>query len=244
LTYKKLIEGFRLFKQDYFESGRSDFYQNLVEHGQKPDTLVIACSDSRIDPAILTNGDPGEFFAIRNVAALVPPYNCGENLQGTSSAIEYAVRFLNVKHIIVFGHAKCGGIEALASGNYQAPDQKKFQFMEPWLNIGLEAKQQVFKALDAEPLEEKIRALEQATIINSMANLLSFPWVKERCARQAIEIHGWYFDMASGELLEYNQNQQGFLNIDDDMNKTNLLESKPSLNAFIKNYAHKCGSGK
>ncbi len=240
MTYNKLIEGFRLFKQDYFDSGKSEFYQDLVKHGQKPDTLVIACSDSRIDPAILTNGDPGEFFAIRNVAALVPPYNCGESLQGTSSAIEYAVRFLNVKHIIVFGHAKCGGVDALASGNYHAPDQKKFEFMERWLNIGLNAKQQVFKALEVAPMDQRIRALEQATIVNSMTNLLSFPWINERCARQDIEIHGWYFDMEEGALLEYDQNQHCFSNIDDGASKARILEDKPSLSAFIENYAHKC----
>ncbi len=237
MSYKKLIDGFHLFKRDYYQSDKSESYKNLIEQGQKPEMLVLACSDSRIDPAILTNSDPGEFFAIRNVAALVPPYNNGGLLHGTSSAIEYAVRHLGVKHIIILGHAECGGAKALAKNDFRATDNHNFQFLHHWLDIGKQAKENVFGILKNTDEEKKIRALEQALILTSMANLLSFPWIKTKCDRSELQIHGWYFDMKEGNLLEYDTKKEQFCTIGSDSITDNPpLNTEPNLENFLQNY--------
>jgi carbonic anhydrase len=241
VPYKKLIEGFKRFQEEYFHSAKKDSYRKLVEEGQKPETLVIACSDSRIDPAILTSSDPGEFFAVRNVAALVPPYNNkGGSLHGTSSAIEYAVRFLGVRHIVVLGHAGCGGVNALARGDYQATTNHGFQFLSHWLDIGQEAKEKTNNVLQGKTDSEKGRALEQATILVSMANLLSFPWIRDKCGRGELEIHGWYFDMGQGQLLEYNSDKDQFEGIEGAGHSAGCLIEKPDLVKFLKNYLKFC----
>ncbi len=240
MPYKKLIDGFRLFQEEYIHSEKGDYYKNLVEHGQKPDTLVIACSDSRIDPAILTHSDPGEFFAVRNVAALVPPYNNGGKLRGTSSAIEYGVRHLEVGHIVVLGHAGCGGVNALATDNYQVTNNHDFQFLRDWLNIGAQAKEQVFQRFECSSDAEKIRALEQATILVSIENLLSFPWIKDKCDREELQIHGWYFDMEEGQLLEYTPINSCFEKIGCSESGATFLKAKPDLDIFLENYTQSC----
>ena len=196
MTYKKLIAGFHQFKETYFNSNKRVDYKKLVEEGQTPETLVIACSDSRIDPAIVTSSSPGEFFAVRNVGALVPPYDNGGMLHGTSSAIGYAVRILKVKHVVVFGHAHCGGVEALA--NREGRAYGEYEFLDGWLSIGQEAKDEVDKRLEKHSPPQKIIALEQAVIVASLENLLTFPWLREAYERGDLELHGWYFDLTQG----------------------------------------------
>lgn len=240
MPYKKLIEGFEKFREDYFRSDKRVAYQKLVEEGQKPETLVIACSDSRIDPAILTNSNPGEFFAVRNVAALVPPYNNGGLLRGTSSAIEFAVRQLQVKHIVILGHAGCGGINALATGNYQATENHRFQFLHHWLNIAGQAKDAIYTQLKTAPETEKIRALEQAAIVVSLENLLSFPWIKARHDSGSLHIHGWYFDMKTGALLEYNPAQGSFENITSRTEISPAPDNADYLIRFLEHYSKNC----
>lgn len=240
MPYKKLKNGFSSFRDAYFLSGKTDLYRKLVKEGQKPETLVIACSDSRIDPAILTQSDPGDFFAVRNVAALVPPYNCGGLLRGTSSAIEYAVRFLGVSHIIVLGHTGCGGVNALATDTYKAVDDHDFEFLRHWLNIGQEARNAVFETLDRASPEEKTRALEQAVILVSMSNLMSFPWIRERCASHLLEIHGWHFDMTEGRILEYDPAQEKFTDLSPDSNPPPYLSETLSLKEFLHNCQKSC----
>lgn len=240
MPYQKLIKGFAKFKEDYFQSDRRDEYQKLVEEGQKPETLVIACSDSRIDPAILTHSDPGEFFAVRNVAALVPPYNNGGLLRGTSSAIEYAVRQLQVKHIVILGHAGCGGINALVTGNYQATEHHSFQFLHHWLRIAGDAKDAIDQKLKNADDAEKIKALEQASIVVSLENLLSFPWIKARYDSGDLHIHGWYFDMKAGNLLEYNAERASFEDVTDHSLSAIKLGNTDHLEHFLKNYSKNC----
>ena len=109
---KKLIEGFQRFRAHHYERDGTPF-QQLVSQGQSPKIMVIACCDSRVDPAIITDSDPGDLFVVRNVANLVPPFEQGGGYHGTSAALEFAVRCLNVQHVIVMGHEHCGGIRAL-----------------------------------------------------------------------------------------------------------------------------------
>lgn len=200
MTFKKLIAGYKSFHKDYFTSSNR-LYEELVRDGQKPETLVIACSDSRADPAILTHSGPGEMFVVRNVAAIVPPYQTDSRHHGTSAAIEYAVKSLKVKHIIVMGHSLCGGIAALANKELI---RGKYEFISQWIEIGAPALEAVERELVDAPEDTRQRFLEQAVILVSLNNLLSFPWIKAGVEKGELEVHGWYFDLGSGLLYRYN----------------------------------------
>jgi carbonic anhydrase len=199
MPFKKLISGYKSFRENYFGAGKQ-LYRDLVRDGQSPETLVIACSDSRADPAILTNSSPGDIFVVRNVAAIVPPYKTDSNHHGTSAAIEFAVRTLKVKHIIVMGHSLCGGIHALQ--NKEAL-RGKYEFLQQWIEIGSSALETVEKELGDASADIKRRAVEQAVVLVSLDNLLTFPWIKEAVDAGDIQLHGWYFDLNTGALLDY-----------------------------------------
>ena len=191
------ISGFKHFQKTYF-CPENAFYDALA-HGQRPKVLTIACCDSRVDPAILMNCQPGDMFVVRNVANIVPPYEAGAGLRGICAALEYGVVYLHVDHVIVLGHSCCGGIEAL-----MAPDHEKIgEFISPWVGIMEAALQRVEDEFAGESASVRQRACELASILVSLENLLTFPWIKTRVDAQTLHLHGWYFDMAQGELLGY-----------------------------------------
>lgn len=193
----KFISGFKEFQRTYFCEDRQMFAS--LKQSQSPRVLVIACSDSRVDPAILTGCEPGDMFVVRNVANLVPPYENAPGRHGVSAAVEYAVKALRVEHIIVLGHSGCGGIEAL-----MAPDHEKLgEFIAPWVDIAEPALRQVTEELPGKDPRVRQCACEQAAVLVSLENLLSFPWIRERVMAGNIFLHGWYFDMQRGELLSY-----------------------------------------
>lgn len=200
----KLIEGFQRFKERYFvEDNR--LYESM-KTGQPAKTLMIACCDSRVDPAILTDADPGDLFIVRNVANLVPPCEGGGNHHGTSSALEFAVNFLEVENIIVMGHSNCGGIRAL----WQAGGTGDSQFIHKWVSIAQSAKQWV-KSHHADADEAvQIRACEQRGVLVSLENLMGFEAVRQRVEAGQLTLHGWYFDLIAGELLSYNTAKDSF----------------------------------
>jgi len=235
MSYKKLIKGYKHFEKTFFSDKGHQLYKNLIEKGQSPEALIIACSDSRIEPAILTQSRPGDFFAIRNIAALVPPYQNSNTLHGTSSAIEYAVCCLNVKHIIVLGHSQCGGIEALS----QYQETQDFEFLSSWLAIADQARKYVAEQCCHLSDPDKIKALEQAAILTSLKNLFSFPWVKEKHQNNDLELHGWYFDMKAEKLLEYKESHNRFESLQTEESGSSLSTS-PQLQNFIQNYVQCC----
>jgi carbonic anhydrase len=192
-----VISGFKRFKKQYF-CHESVFYDALT-HGQRPKVLTIACCDSRVDPAILMNCQPGDMFVVRNVANIVPPYEAGAGLRGVCAALEYGVTYLRVEHLIVLGHSCCGGIEAL-----MAPDHEKMgEFIFPWVSIVEGALKRVEDELAGESAMVRQRACELASILISLENLMTFPWIRTRIEDQTLHLHGWYFDMGKGELLGY-----------------------------------------
>jgi len=203
---QQFIEGFQRFQSKYF-TGEDRLFEKL-NHGQNPTTLLIGCCDSRVDPALLLDCDPGDIFVVRNVANLVPPCNESAQQHGVSAAIQFAVEALNVKRIIVMGHEKCGGIRALMQG-YQP--SRKIDFIGRWMKIIEPVKQQVLQQLANCSEAEQIRACELGAVINSLNNLRSFPWISEREARGDIALHGWYFDMSNGALLAYSERSDTFL---------------------------------
>lgn len=185
VAIRRLLAGVRAFRARYYEA-RPERLRPLVEGGQTPQVLMIACADSRVDPALLTDAEPGELFVVRNVANLVPPHAPDTGLHGTSAAIEFAVRDLLVEHIVVLGHAGCGGIRALIEG-----DHEEREFIDAWVAIARAA---------ADKGGHDHAAVERAAVAGSLDNLLTFPWIRERHATGALQIHGWWFDLEAGEL--------------------------------------------
>ncbi|NQV57784.1 MAG: carbonic anhydrase [Rhodospirillales bacterium] len=193
MVIERLIAGFKSFRETYYEE-QPNFYQSLVEKGQRPDVMVIACSDSRVNPSIIAKAEPGELFIVRNVANLVPPYEPDNRRHGTSAAIEFAVRDLKVEHIIVLGHSHCGGIQFLCEGHKDGEDR---EFIDGWMSI---AEQPHDNNLQGEALH---RHVEREAVKISLNNLMSFPWVKKQVGDRRLKLHGWLFDLEAGELLAH-----------------------------------------
>ncbi len=199
----QFIAGFRNFRDEYFCCENSPFTE--LAKGQKPSTMVVACSDSRTDPSLLMQCGPGEIFVVRNIANIVPPYEPDPGLHGVSAAIEYAVKVLQVQNVIILGHSTCGGIRALLDGD-MARDS---EFVGNWLATMGGVRDEVLSRFDAAH-PKACKACELAAILQSMENLLSFPWVAERVKTGRLHLHGWYFDMETGQLLGYQPKTQTF----------------------------------
>jgi carbonic anhydrase len=201
---EKFIRGFQRFQKRYLSEPETF---NSLREGQHPGTLVIGCCDSRVDPALLTGCAPGELFVIRNVANLVPP--CTPDAPpGVSSAIEFAVCGLEVSRIIVLGHAKCGGIRALMTPRRLTDET---DFVGRWMRIADPVRQSVLQELHHKSADAQYKACELASILHSVENLLSYPWIKRRVEEGSLVLHGWYFDIDRGELLAYSPRRQEFL---------------------------------
>ncbi len=196
--FNELITGYQAFYQQYIND--KDYYDSLADNGQEPKALVIACCDSRVDPTILTQSKPGDLFMVRNVANLVPPFEADPRHHGTSAALEFAVLGLGVSDIIVLGHRYCGGIRALIE---QKPHESEDCFINAWMDIAEPAKKQVLKEYPNASSEEHAHHCEKASLQISLQNLLTFPWIKKRVEKQQLRLHGWYFDLATGKLEQY-----------------------------------------
>jgi carbonic anhydrase len=195
---QRFIAGFRAFQEDYFGSNKSLF--ETLRHGQQPKTMIIGCSDSRVDPARLINSAPGDVFIVRNVANLVPPFEKDGGQHGVSAALEFAICYLCIEQIIVLGHSNCGGIGALITGS---SDSIGNGFLSRWMSIATSARERVLAELPDKDITLQQRACEQATILLSLENLRSFPFVAERLKAGTLSIYGWYFDLDKGDLLGY-----------------------------------------
>ena len=172
-----------------------------------PDALSITASS--VDPALLTMAEPGELFVVRNVANLVPPYQPDGAYHGTSAAIEYAVKSLNVSEIIVLGHAQCGGIKGLI--RLRAGQVSDDDFISPWVSIAGSALDPYVGPegtekgrADAEKLQQTPEIIERAAVRASVDNLMTFPFVRERVEAGTLNIHGWWFDLGLGEMWAIN----------------------------------------
>ncbi len=202
----KMIAGFRRFREKYFD-GEDSVYTRLAEIGQSPKTLIIGCSDSRVDPALITGASPGEIFTVRNVANLVPPYEASYiGRHGVSAAIEFAVVNLKVENIIILGHRQCGGIRALMS----APQQETKTFIGMWMEILKSARERVLAQHSKLDFESQCRECELQAITVSIANLKGFPFVKEAMDSRGMNIYGIYFDLEQGSLMEFDETKQTF----------------------------------
>jgi len=189
----ELIAGYRRFRQETWPQQRARF-EALAAQGQKPQTMIIACSDSRVDPQMIFAAGPGELFVVRNVANLVPPYMPDAAFHGTSAAVEFGVRVLGVRDLVVMGHALCGGIAALL-GDVPAVAG---DFVAGWIGIAEGARE---AALRCDTPEARQEAGEHEAVRISLANLMTFPWVAEAVRAGRLTLHGAHFGVATGRLV-------------------------------------------
>ncbi len=187
----QLIAGYRRFRAGAWPE-RRDLFERLARDGQSPRAMVVACVDSRVDPAMIFDAAPGELFILRNVANLVPPFQPDAQFHAASAALEFAVRVLEVPDLIVLGHGMCGGIRALLNG----PPTAAGDFLGPWMRIAEPAKRRVLECRPADPQT----ACEQETVKLSLENLLTFPWIAERVGDGRLRLHGATFDIRFGVL--------------------------------------------
>jgi len=204
---ERLLRGYREFRENRWPAERAR-YEELAGNGQKPEYLIIACSDSRSDPATIFNGRPGEFFVVRNVAAIVPPYEPDESTHhGTSAAIAFAVLALNVRNILVMGHAQCGGVAAALNQDLTAG----IPFLKEWIELLDPAWVHSKDLTDSGARHE---AMERDCIRLSLERLLTFPFVEERFASGALAIHGARFGIADGKLEILDPKTDTFVAVD------------------------------
>ena len=195
----ELLARLRSFHHDAFPLYRERF-EELVARGQRPTTLFIGCSDSRLVPYLLTGAGPGELFLVRNVGAFVPPYDGSHGHHGTAAAIEFAVLSLSVRRIVVCGHSHCGAIKALYG---ETPEEA--QNLKRWLDLGRDA------LLPMQPCAEVLRRTEQRAVVLQLERLMDYPMVRRRVEQGELTLHGWHFVIEDGEVHVFDVDSGGFV---------------------------------
>lgn len=197
--FSALIDGYRRFRAGAYVEQRQR-YDALANEGQRPRTMIIACSDSRVDPTRVFDTGPGELFVVRNVANLVPPYETDRGYHGASAAIEFAVTQIEVSELIVMGHAQCGGITASLTGEFGGAKHGEGGFIDHWMDMIGPAREAAVAAATAHPDIDAQEVLELAAIRLSLDNLRSFPFVAARIDAGTLTLRGAHFGIADGTL--------------------------------------------
>ena len=193
---EKLSKGYERFRNGYYQRNRARLEQ--MANKQAPEIAMVSCCDSRVDPGILFDVEPGDIFVIRNVANLVPPFETIGDYHGTSAALEFAVTCLHVKQVVVLGHANCGGIRALMENDTSI---KSDGFIYSWMQLAASAKKEVLERIDLVTPEQRINACEKTAVSYSLRNLMSYPWIRGRVEAGSLDLVGCYYDLRSGELV-------------------------------------------
>lgn len=194
-SLSKILRGYHEFRDKYVH-GDVSIMRSLSVHGQQPKIMVVACCDSRVDPALILQCDPGDLFVVRNVANIVPPYEKDAAHHGTSAALEFGVCYLQVEHLILLGHSQCGGIQALLSGDSLPQDD----FISNWVSL---IKTPGINLTDPDPIAKY-------NLQQSKMHCLEFPWIKQRVEANALAIHMWFFDIKSGKIFTYNDATESY----------------------------------
>jgi carbonic anhydrase len=196
-SFDELIDGYGRFRSGAWQA-QHDRWEQLKE-GQAPQVMIIACSDSRVDPAQIFDVDPGEIFVVRNVAALVPPYETTPGRHGVSAALEFAVQFLKVREVVVMGHGMCGGCQAALTQDLHGNELGEGGFVAHWIDMLDDVREPIAVELGTTGRKAE-RAMEQAAVKVSLANLRSFPCVQEKERRGSLTLRGAYFAISDGML--------------------------------------------
>ena len=202
-----IFEGVFKFKNEDYEKYKNLFAE--LENGQNPHTLFIGCSDSRVVPSLITKTLPGELFMVRNIANMVPPYRETDEYVSTTSAIEFAIEVLNVKNIVVCGHSNCGGCASL----YKSEEElKNVPHVRKWLELANPVKEYVLNNINTEEGKNIQKSLmtEQFNIVHQVNNLFTYPFIKEKYINKEINIYGWYYMIATGEVYNYDKKNGSF----------------------------------
>ena len=205
--FTDLIDGYRRFRETDWPAERARWAE--LAEGQSPRVMVIACSDSRVEPAVIFDARPGEMFVVRNVAALAPPYELTPGRHGVSAALEFAVTQLEVEEIIVMGHGLCGGCAAALTGQFDNAPDGAGHFIAEWVKLLREARDQV-RAKHSENEPEAFLEMEWAAVKASLANLRTFPWIAEREQAGRLTLHGAHFSIAEGRLYVLDEAEETF----------------------------------
>lgn len=204
-TLDKILEGLVEFRQNDFESHKDLFID--LSRMQKPHTMFLTCSDSRIDPNLMTKSLPGDLFIIRNVANIVPPYRVTQEYVATTSAVEYAVQILEVETIILCGHSNCGGCASLYLDD---KDFEKIPNTRKWLELAAPIKSKVLRQVPQNNPQAREWLTEQMNIVEQLKNLLTYPYIRERVEAGTLAIQGWYYIIETGEVFSYNRDMGYF----------------------------------
>jgi len=206
MNLQEYATGNQLFKS-YFKKNKEKLLK-LVTGGQTPKALFIGCSDSRVIPDMMVQSNPGDLFVIRNVGNFVPPYKPDEDFHSTASGIEYAISVLNVEEVIICGHTHCGACTHL----YELIEDESLVHTKKWLELGESAKKSAILSLGNDaPKEDLLRLTEKLSVMNQIENLLTYPHVKEKYEEGSLSIHGWYYDIETGNIDYYNAETYEFL---------------------------------
>lgn len=205
---EKLISGFKVFKATTYNN-KKDVISHLIEQGQKPKTMVISCVDIRLSPAEIFSSNPGELYVVNNVGGLVPKYET-DGIHGILSAIEYAVTVLEVESIVVLGHAKCDSIKMMMSDEFTKEKGKLSESMKVWLSVVKEAREVTKKQMSDKSVDDQETYCEHESLVVSLRNLMTYPYVTERMKKNKLNIYGWHFDIESGNILGFNPQSLNF----------------------------------
>ncbi|HWX51087.1 MAG TPA: carbonic anhydrase [Roseomonas sp.] len=208
---RRLVSGFSRFRRQHFEADET-LYDHLLS-GQHPEVMVIACSDSRTDPAIICGARPGDLFVVRNVAALVPPPSADGQPHGTASAIEFGVKALGVRHVVVLGHSFCAGVRCLLEHDHET---RRFDYVSAWMDVARSVREEMDGLVTEAERTSIARWAEQATVLASLRHLAAYPFVAERVAAGDLSLHGWYFHFGWGVLQAAAGPNGPFLQLDPD----------------------------
>jgi carbonic anhydrase len=193
---QRLLDGYKAFTSQRLPTEQSR-YRELSERGQSPAVMVIGCCDSRVSPEVIFDAGPGELFVMRNVANLVPVYEPDGGAHGVSAALEYAVNVLRIKHIVVLGHAQCGGIRAFID---KIDPLSPGDFIGRWMAMFVKPGE-IVEQRERESMQDFTVRIEKAAVFRSLENLMTFPFVRARVESGEMELHGAYFGVAEGSLF-------------------------------------------
>jgi carbonic anhydrase len=191
-SFTKILNGYKVFREKY-ALGDKSVMQLLSHYGQQPKIMVVACCDSRVDPALILQCDPGDLFVVRNIANIVPPYEKDTKHHGTSAALEFGICVLEVKHLILLGHSQCAGIQTLLNRK----ESKQDDFITNWVSI--------IKTNNC--ANQNSDDYTKLALKQSRQNCMSFPWINEKIIKKELIIHLWYFDIENGEIFSYSDIQ-------------------------------------
>src|SRR6201993_4973980 len=208
---KALLDGYRTFRTQRLPTEQSR-YRELSERGQSPEVMVVGCCDSRVSPEVIFDAKPGELFVMRNIANLVPIYAPDGGAHGVSAALEYAVQVLRVKHIVVLGHAQCGGIRAFVD---KIAPLSPGDFIGKWMSMFIKPGE-IVEQRAHESIQDFATRIEKAAVLRSLANLMTFPCVQILVERGKLELHGAYFGVAEGQLFVLDKAKKEFRSVKED----------------------------